>query len=60
MTDEFAFVELLSGHGVSCLPGRVVELPGCFRISLTANENMIKGSPPGFAAVLRRALSGTG
>ena len=36
------------------LPGRMFELPGWFRISLTANDSMIERSLPGF----ERALEG--
>jgi aspartate aminotransferase len=35
---------------VYCLPGSVLEMPGYFRISLTANDDMIERSLPGFAA----------
>ena len=38
-----------------CLPGTVVELPGNFRISLTANDTMIEQALPGFAAALQKA-----
>jgi aspartate aminotransferase len=37
------------------LPGAVVELPGYFRISLTANDEMIERALPGFQAALQRA-----
>jgi aspartate aminotransferase len=53
LADDFAFVEQLAAHDVYCLPGRVVEMPGYFRISLTANDAMIERSLPGFAAVLQ-------
>lgn len=32
------------------MPSTVVELPGYFRISLTANDEMIERALPGFAA----------
>jgi hypothetical protein len=32
------FIELLAEQNIFCLTGTVVELPGYFRISLTANE----------------------
>jgi aspartate aminotransferase len=55
LEDDFAFIEQLAGHGVYCLPGRVVEMPGYFRISLTASDAMIERSLAGFAAALRAA-----
>jgi aspartate aminotransferase len=35
------------------MPGQVVEMPGYFRISLTANDDMIQRSLPGFAAAIK-------
>jgi aspartate aminotransferase len=58
LADDLAFIELLAEYGVFCLPGTVVELPGYFRISLTANDDMIERALPGFEAALRRASSG--
>ena len=46
--DDEAFIELLEKYNVFCLPGTIVELPGYFRISLTANEEMMERSLPGF------------
>ena len=40
----------LAEHGVLVLPGTVVELPGWFRISLTASERMVDTAIRGFAA----------
>jgi hypothetical protein len=48
------------------LPGVLVELPGYFRISLTANDEMIERALPGFASAIeeaegdRRQVAGTG
>ena len=53
--DDVAFVDLLAEHGVLCLPGTVTEFPGFFRISLTASEEMIESSLPGFAAAFDHA-----
>jgi aspartate aminotransferase len=50
LADDLAFVDLLAEHNVYCLPGTVVEMPGYFRISLTANDDMIERSLAGFAA----------
>jgi len=55
--DDSAFTELLASHNVLCLPGAVVEAPGYFRISLTANDSMIERSLPGFAAALEQAAT---
>ena len=55
LADDWAFAELLATHGIFCLPGLAVEMPGWFRISLTANEEMIEQSLPGFAAAIRQA-----
>lgn len=49
------FCDLLGEHDVLVLPGSVTEIPGCFRISLTANDEMIERGLPGFAAALEHA-----
>ncbi|NDJ77265.1 MAG: aminotransferase class I/II-fold pyridoxal phosphate-dependent enzyme [Chloroflexi bacterium] len=49
LADDWAFVERLGQLNILCLPGTVVEQPGYFRISLTANEDMIERALPGFA-----------
>ena len=53
--DDLAFIERLAAHNVFCLPGTVVELPGYFRVSLTANDDMIERGLPGFAAARAEA-----
>jgi aspartate aminotransferase len=53
--DDGAFVELLASHNILCLPGMIVEAPGHFRISLTANDDMIERGLPGFAAAMEEA-----
>jgi aspartate aminotransferase len=40
--DDFAFTERLAGFGALVLPGTIVESPGWFRISLTANDAMVE------------------
>ena len=50
IADDEAFSVTLAEHGVLVLPGTVVELPGWFRISLTASERMIDTAIRGFAA----------
>ncbi len=53
--DDWAFCEMLAEYDVFCLPGVVVEFPGYFRISLTANDQMIERAIPGFASAFQRA-----
>lgn len=55
IADDLAFSELLAEQNVFCLPGTVVEMPGYFRLSLTANDDMIARSLPGFATAKQRA-----
>jgi len=50
--DDRAFAARLADHGVLVLPGSVVELPGWFRISLTASDEMVDRGLPRFAAAL--------
>ena len=52
--DDVAFTRRLSRQKVLCLPGTVAEMPGYFRISLTATEEMIERSLPGFRAAIER------
>jgi aspartate aminotransferase len=51
--DDRAFCERLAAHRVFVLPGSVVEMPGTFRLSLTANDAMVERSLAGFAAAFR-------
>lgn len=53
--DDMAFMELLAQHDVFCLPGSVFEMPGYFRISLTASDEMIEKGLPGFAAAFQHS-----
>lgn len=55
--DDVAFCHMLGEHDVFVLPGRTVELPGYFRISVTASDDMVERSLPGFEAAFRRATS---
>jgi aspartate aminotransferase len=54
--DSLEFARTLRAGKVLVLPGRSVELPGYFRISLTATDEMIERSLPVFA----RAMKETG
>lgn len=56
LEDDVEFTDLLAEEKVYCLAGQVVEMPGYFRISLTANDEMIERAIPRFAAVRQRAL----
>jgi aspartate aminotransferase len=53
--DEVAFTDMLAEEGVLCTPGKLIEMPGYFRISLTANDDMIERAIPRFGAVFDRA-----
>jgi aspartate aminotransferase len=57
IADDLAFVEELAERDVFVLPGAAVELPGYFRISLTATDAMIEQALPVFAAASRRPRS---
>ena len=55
LEDDMAFVELLGEENILCLPGTTFEMPGYFRISLTANDAMVERALPGFARAYARA-----
>jgi aspartate aminotransferase len=57
LADDRAFCALLAKEGVAVLPGHVVELPGYFRISLTATDEMVERSFPVFARAREGAKS---
>jgi len=59
LPDDQAFTEWLGEEDVFVLPGAMVELPGYFRISLTANDEMIDAALPVFARALDRAGAAT-
>src|SRR5206468_10659963 len=50
--DDMAFMRALRRHETHVLPGTVVELPGWFRMSLTASDEMVDKGLAGFRAVL--------
>lgn len=54
LADDEQFAELLAAEKVFVMPGTVFDLPRWFRISLTANDDMVERALPGF----RRALNG--
>ncbi len=53
--DDWAFVDLLAQHDILALPGTVVEMPRYFRLSLTANDEMIDHAIPRFGAAWNEA-----
>jgi aspartate aminotransferase len=53
--DDWAFVDWLAEREVYCLPGVAVEMPGYFRLSVTANDAMIDQALPVFEAAIRHA-----
>jgi aspartate aminotransferase len=56
--DDTAFTDILARHKVLVLPGTVVEVPGWFRISLTATDEMVESGIPGFAVAWAEATAG--
>ena len=58
VADDMAFAETLAKHRVLVLPGTVVEVPGWFRISLTASDEMVSAGIPRFAAAMDEATAG--
>lgn len=57
--DDMAFIEHLAEHNIFCLPGSVFEMPGYFRISLTATDEMIDRALPGFEKSYQHAMKST-
>ena len=58
--DDNAFAERLTDDGIFVLPGCLFETPGFFRISLTANDDMIERSLPSFERAIAWARSEAG
>ena len=56
--DDVAFGDILARHRVLVLPGSIVEVPGWFRISLTASDKMVEDGLGRFEAARAEALSG--
>jgi aspartate aminotransferase len=55
IADDGAFGRLLQRHDIFVGPGTLFEMPGYFRISLTANDDMVERSLPGFEAAMAEA-----
>lgn len=53
--DDAAFCEMLARQDVFCLPGSVSDIPGYFRISVTASDDMVERSIPGFRRAFEEA-----
>jgi len=58
--DDEAFGDMLAEEDVLVLPGTVVEVPGWFRISLTASDAMVERSLAGFERARGRATRDEG
>jgi aspartate aminotransferase len=58
IADDVAFSQILARHRVLVLPGTVVEVPGWFRISLTASDQMVADGIGRFAAAMDEARAG--
>ena len=56
--DDVAFCRRLADRNVLILPGTIFEVPGHFRISLTASNDMIERALPVFHAAVRERLRG--
>ncbi len=59
IADDVAFVERLAQENVFVMPGKVFELPEWFRISLTANDDMVERALQGFERALKTTLTAT-
>jgi aspartate aminotransferase len=57
IADDVAFTDILAKHRVLVLPGSIVEVPGWFRISLTATDDMVEPGIAGFSAAYTEATS---
>jgi aspartate aminotransferase len=53
--DDALFCEWLGEEKIIAMPGSFMDLPGYFRLSLTASDDMIERSLPGFARAMARA-----
>ena len=58
ITDDAEFTKHLAEREVFVLPGGMFEMPGWFRISLTANEDMVDRSLAGFESAIEEVRAG--
>jgi aspartate aminotransferase len=56
--DDEAFCTMLAEEGISAMPGSFLDLPGYFRLSLTATDDMVERSLAGFERAIARAHAG--
>jgi aspartate aminotransferase len=57
LPDDMEFIDVLAARNIFVLPGATTELPGFFRISLTATMDMVERSMEGFKSALAEASS---
>ena len=58
--DDRAFCDRLAERDVLCMPGSVFELPGYFRVSTTASDEMIDFALEGFRTTLEATRTQAG
>jgi aspartate aminotransferase len=59
LPDDIEFTEALAKQKVFVMPGKLFQLPGWFRISLTGNDDMVRRSLAGFESALRASAAAT-
>jgi aspartate aminotransferase len=52
LEDDLAYTRALASRDVFVLPGRMFEMPGWFRLSLTANDEMVERALPRFGEAI--------
>jgi aspartate aminotransferase len=57
LEDDVAFCDLLMDEDILAMPGKMLEWPGYFRLSLTASDEMIERALPGFERAIAKAKS---
>jgi len=57
LAEDYAFAAMLAEYDILCMPGAAMELPGWFRLSITASDAMIDRALPGFEKALKQAGS---
>jgi aspartate aminotransferase len=57
LEDDVKFCEMLLEERILAMPGRMLESPGRFRLSLSASDEMIERAIPGFERALDRTRS---
>ena len=57
LTDDVEFARRLQEHKVLVLPGQAFDMPGHFRLSMTATDEMIDRALPAFAQVMEEATA---